>query len=139
MFKIISGERPSRPPANDPIFQERGMTRDLWGLMEDCWVNDPAERPTSQYIVHQLPRKPQAKRRKVLGAAGVLVSPSSFRASVRGDLDSHLSNPRVLRLLDIDTSSLLFGNQRDGVSWLKGHLAGLMSGVWRWLMHLYRT
>ena len=135
MFKIISGERPSRPPANDPIFQERGMTRDLWGLMEDCWVSDPAERPTSQYIVHQLPRK--GKRHKIVGT---LVSPSSFRASVRGDLDSHLSNPRVLRLLDIDASSLLFqGNQRDGVPWLKGHLAGLMSRVWRWLMHIYRT
>ena len=110
MFKIISGERPSRPPVKDPTFQERGMTQDLWGLMEDCWVSDPTERPTSQYIVHQLPRKPQVKRRKIAGTAGVLVSPSSFRASVRGDLDSHLSDPQVLRLLDIDTSSLLFVN-----------------------------
>ena len=108
MFKITSGERPSRPPANDPTFQERGMTRDLWELMEDCWVSDPGERPTSQDIVHRLPRKP--KRRKMAGTAGVLVSPSSFRASVRGDLDSHLSDHRVLRLLDIDTTSLLFIN-----------------------------
>ena len=110
MFKIISGERPSCPPVNDPTFSERGMTRDLWGLMEDCWVSDPAERPTSQYIVHQLPRRRQAKRRKIASTAGVLVSPFSFRASVRGDLDSHLSDPQVLRLLDIDTSSLLFVN-----------------------------
>jgi len=86
------------------------MTRDLWELMEDCWVSDPGERPTSQYIVRRLPRKPQAKRRKMAGTAGVLVSPSSFRASVWGDLDSHLSDPWVLRLLDIDTSSLLLGN-----------------------------
>jgi hypothetical protein len=107
MFKITRGERPSRPPASDPTFQQRGMTRDLWELMEDCWVSDPGERPTSQDIVHRLPRK--HKRRK-MGTAGVLVSPSSFRASVRGDLDSHLSDPRVLRLLDIDTSSLLLGN-----------------------------
>ena len=110
MFKIISGERPSYPPVNDPTFQERGMTRDLWGLMENCWVSDPAERPTSQYIVHQLPRRRQAKRRKIASPPGVLVSPFSFRASVRGDLDSHLSDPQVLRLLDIDTSSLLFVN-----------------------------
>lgn len=108
MFKIASGERPSRPPANDPAFQGKGMTRDLWELMEDCWVSDPRERPTTQDIVHRLPRKP--RRRKMAGTAGVLVSPSSFRASVRGDLDSHLSDPRVLRLLDIDTSSLLLGN-----------------------------
>jgi len=39
---VIAGERPSRPA----VSPEFGLSDKLWGMMENCWDQQPAKRPT---------------------------------------------------------------------------------------------
>ncbi|KAJ7489303.1 kinase-like domain-containing protein [Mycena latifolia] len=50
MFKVVEGERPSRPPSCS------GTTAfdSLWDLLGDCWAGKPSMRPTASAIVDQL-------------------------------------------------------------------------------------
>ncbi|KAF8996195.1 kinase-like domain-containing protein [Cyathus striatus] len=46
MLRIIKGEKPSRPGlescASESVFS-RGLTEEMWTLMQDCWKFDPTE------------------------------------------------------------------------------------------------
>jgi len=53
MVKVMQGARPTRPAALNEQDTPRGLTEDIWGLMNDCWERNPANRPT---IVQALSR-----------------------------------------------------------------------------------
>ncbi|KAF8995840.1 kinase-like domain-containing protein, partial [Cyathus striatus] len=44
VIQVYSGNRPSRPPPNDPSWNFWGLTEDIWKLIENCWNQIPASR-----------------------------------------------------------------------------------------------
>ncbi|KAG6906103.1 hypothetical protein DXG01_015932, partial [Tephrocybe rancida] len=42
---ILRGDLPTRPPAADASWTERGLTEGLWELLKDCWRTEPSKRP----------------------------------------------------------------------------------------------
>ncbi|CAA7268614.1 unnamed protein product [Cyclocybe aegerita] len=57
ILQIMLGARPSTPIPEDPAFVERGLTNEIWRLVEDCWAQNPTERPCVAQIVARLPRR----------------------------------------------------------------------------------
>lgn len=53
---VIDGKRPIRP--SDERSRKRGLTDTVWELVETCWAQDPAGRPTAKQVVSQLQRLP---------------------------------------------------------------------------------
>lgn len=51
-FKIIMGGRPSRP--SDSVALKTGLTDTMWGIMEDCWKQDPDDRPAAFLVTTRL-------------------------------------------------------------------------------------
>lgn len=51
--KTLKGEHPSRP--SDTNCLERGLTDDLWLLMQSCWSSSPQDRPNATHITQCLP------------------------------------------------------------------------------------
>ncbi|KAG6917356.1 hypothetical protein DXG01_002821 [Tephrocybe rancida] len=54
MLRILEGQFPSRPRADDPAWISHGLTESIWELMEKCWALDPAARPEMSTIVSKL-------------------------------------------------------------------------------------
>ncbi|KAF8991732.1 hypothetical protein BDQ17DRAFT_1370335 [Cyathus striatus] len=58
MLKIMNGEKPSRPDlesrAPESVFS-RGLTEEMWTLMQDCWKFDPTERPNINEVLKKIP------------------------------------------------------------------------------------
>jgi hypothetical protein len=54
ILKIMRGERPTRPPQNDPSFIQWGLTEATWNLMNRCWDRQPAVRPAIEIVVDTL-------------------------------------------------------------------------------------
>lgn len=46
---IIKGKRQKRTEA-------RGLTNDVWALIERCWAQDPKARPTIDVVIEELSR-----------------------------------------------------------------------------------
>ncbi|KAG6852960.1 hypothetical protein C0991_007876 [Blastosporella zonata] len=53
-FKVMNGERPTRPANGSSSWEDWGLTKHIWSLMERCWLTEPEERPTVEHIVHRL-------------------------------------------------------------------------------------
>ncbi|KAJ6571609.1 kinase-like domain-containing protein [Mycena capillaripes] len=54
-FKVASeGVRPSRPPS----WPDTAAYNSIWGLLQDCWKEDPESRPTIQEIIQRLVEPP---------------------------------------------------------------------------------
>ncbi|KAG6828025.1 hypothetical protein H0H92_009600 [Tricholoma furcatifolium] len=51
-FKIINAQRPGRP--NKSVHLKRGLTDNMWDLIESCWADSPSQRPTAAQIVARL-------------------------------------------------------------------------------------
>lgn len=49
---LIQGMRPARPM--DDSSRTRGLTDDVWHIIETCWTQDPAQRPTAEELVESL-------------------------------------------------------------------------------------
>ncbi|KAJ7235048.1 kinase-like domain-containing protein [Mycena rebaudengoi] len=51
IFKVVAGERPSRPPGSgaDPL-----LMNSLWTLLEECWADNAENRPEAPQIVKRL-------------------------------------------------------------------------------------
>lgn len=77
MLRVGQGERPSKPL--DPSHEARGLTCEMWTLMEECWNHIPEKRPETAQIVARLPRGTSVDKRNS-GGWGEL-SPSRFRES----------------------------------------------------------
>lgn len=63
MFAVKQGKRPPRPSYG--VSQIRGLTDDIWNVMEDCWIQDPVARPSATNIVEflrGLPNRPIDQR-----------------------------------------------------------------------------
>jgi hypothetical protein len=63
IWAIQNGEKPLRP--SDKRSQARGLTNEVWHIIEACWVQEPSQRPTASRIVDQLqslPHQPMDKR-----------------------------------------------------------------------------
>ncbi|KAG6910117.1 hypothetical protein DXG01_013171 [Tephrocybe rancida] len=54
MYKVLRGQRPSRPAAESLSWSVWGLTEGIWQLMEECWSADPANRPTIDMIIEEL-------------------------------------------------------------------------------------
>lgn len=46
MLNVGRGNRPSRPALSSLAWSDWGLTDSVWGLMENCWKDNPEERPT---------------------------------------------------------------------------------------------
>ena len=56
ILAVMQGKRPRRPLHD--MCQTRGLTDDLWNLIEQCWTDRPSDRPTASHIMeflHALP------------------------------------------------------------------------------------
>src|ERR1700679_1894916 len=49
---LINGTRPARPEGDS--CRIRGLTNELWDLVETCWTEDPTQRPTATQVVEHL-------------------------------------------------------------------------------------
>ncbi|KAG6877903.1 hypothetical protein C0992_009096 [Termitomyces sp. T32_za158] len=59
--KIMRGQHPAKPSGNK--YQERGLTDNMWSLMESCWSPLPENRPTVAQILKFLPHfEPERQR-----------------------------------------------------------------------------
>jgi hypothetical protein len=54
--RICQGTRPELPPLQDLPGADRSFTRlpDYVALMQRCWAQNPADRPTFQVVVKEL-------------------------------------------------------------------------------------
>lgn len=63
MLKVKSGDRPRRPSDTSISWGPGGLNEDIWTLMEECWREDPTERPSiSQILVRLAPALPVDQR-----------------------------------------------------------------------------
>ncbi|KAG5333666.1 hypothetical protein C0989_005065 [Termitomyces sp. Mn162] len=53
-IKIMRGNLPTRPPAKDLSWSERGLTEQIWDLLVDCWRKKPSERPDITTVISRL-------------------------------------------------------------------------------------
>jgi hypothetical protein len=52
MRAVTRGERPLRPL--DDRCRVRGLNDKIWGVIDDCWAQEPAHRPTAYQIMERL-------------------------------------------------------------------------------------
>jgi hypothetical protein len=61
---VLSGRRPVRPWHE--LSRKRGLTKEVWDLVEACWAQDLTKRPTATQVVERLrslPNRPMDQRR----------------------------------------------------------------------------
>lgn len=59
----MEGKRPARPLHD--LSRTRGLNDEVWSLVESCWAQNPAERPSADQVVKQLrslPNRPSDQR-----------------------------------------------------------------------------
>ncbi|KAG6905834.1 hypothetical protein DXG01_000468 [Tephrocybe rancida] len=54
MLKVIKGQVPLRPMAQDPAWLTHGLNERGWNMMEACWAFNPMARPTMAAIASSL-------------------------------------------------------------------------------------
>ncbi|KAG6906947.1 hypothetical protein DXG01_011207, partial [Tephrocybe rancida] len=83
-FKVMNGERPTRPDDGSRSWEEWGLTENIWSLMTLCWLPGPKERPTVEHTIQQLTpevrQDPRPERRNTL-------APARFREMTREGID----------------------------------------------------
>jgi hypothetical protein len=60
---VMEGKRPARPLHD--LISTRGLSDELWNLIERCWAQNPSKRPTATEVVRQLrslPNRPTDSR-----------------------------------------------------------------------------
>lgn len=61
---VLDGRRPIRPLHE--LSRKRGLTKEVWDLVETCWAQDLTKRPTATQVVtrlRSLPNRPIDQRR----------------------------------------------------------------------------
>ncbi|TFK27177.1 kinase-like protein [Coprinopsis marcescibilis] len=51
MMKVMAGLKPSKPTPQDDAYKQFGLTEAIWGLITECWHENPAMRPDAADIV----------------------------------------------------------------------------------------
>lgn len=97
MLKVLKGEHPIRP--SDPLYLNRGLTENMWKLLQDCWHRQPENRPDMSQVIPQLPEVDQ-RRNEVWGdlAPSQLVEANVNYGILDGD---ELSAAEMSRLSEI--------------------------------------
>ncbi|KAF8996202.1 kinase-like domain-containing protein [Cyathus striatus] len=98
-LRISRGEKPSQPDLKsrypDSVFY-RGLTEEIWSIMQDCWRREPAERPNINEALNRLlidssdPRPVQNWEE---------LSSARFRRAVQNNSNSNSDNAQVIELL----------------------------------------
>jgi hypothetical protein len=101
---VRGGKRPSRPVCD--LSQTRGLTDDIWRLMETCWVQHPAKRPAANSILNDLralPNRPTDTRLpdNVTSPSGVLSTHDPAEHPFGALLDSPRDDFRMQELKHI--------------------------------------
>ena len=63
LLLLQTGERPSLPA--DDLSRRRGLSAEMGDLIQDCWTQDPAKRPSADKVVERLkllPNRPVDQR-----------------------------------------------------------------------------
>lgn len=55
LIRMQNGDRPRRP--TNPEVPLRGLDDAMWALLQECWQEDPAHRPTIVDILARLPHQ----------------------------------------------------------------------------------
>ncbi|KAG6812133.1 hypothetical protein H0H92_004248 [Tricholoma furcatifolium] len=85
--KVLSGQRPRRPPDSSSSWSVWGLTEEIWALMEACWAADPKKRPTIRWVSERLERfLPQDVNGEV---ESNYLSPGQFREMTRHNIDEN--------------------------------------------------
>ena len=50
MWRVVAGDRPERPPEATVS----GLTDTMWLLLEKCWVPEPKQRPTVDFVANSI-------------------------------------------------------------------------------------
>ncbi|KAG6824792.1 hypothetical protein H0H92_005822, partial [Tricholoma furcatifolium] len=56
MNKVSKGQRPKRPFSGSASRNFRGLTEDVWALIEACWTAHPMDRPAIDTVIQRLER-----------------------------------------------------------------------------------
>ncbi|KDR72752.1 hypothetical protein GALMADRAFT_143032 [Galerina marginata CBS 339.88] len=51
IFQVMKGRKPSKPSPRSISFHEWGLSETLWKTMEDCWNENPKQRPTMSHVI----------------------------------------------------------------------------------------
>ncbi|KNZ73227.1 putative LIM domain-containing serine/threonine-protein kinase, partial [Termitomyces sp. J132] len=70
---VLRGARPSRPAGQ--VYRDRGLDDFMWELMNDCWHQEAAQRPSAKKVLERLSNVVPAPRTQGWGD----LSPSWFR------------------------------------------------------------
>ncbi|KAG6907572.1 hypothetical protein DXG01_008409 [Tephrocybe rancida] len=75
MAVVTQGRRPARPVGS--IYKDRGLTDDMWELLDDSWSENPGARPSAHQIVERL-RKKSILVHQSIGQSWGKLSPPGF-------------------------------------------------------------
>lgn len=56
IYSVLEGKRPARPL--HALSKTRGLSDEVWSIIETCWSQEPAQRPTAKQVVLQLQALP---------------------------------------------------------------------------------
>lgn len=92
MLEVMRGNRPSRPPAE--LCLSRGLDNAIWSLVEACWHQQPAQRPTARATLESI----QAQSNQNPNERPEHGWNKSFMREIRSHLEGHpfflLSEPQ---------------------------------------------
>ncbi|KAG6907606.1 hypothetical protein DXG01_008224 [Tephrocybe rancida] len=103
-LQVKSGARPTKPPYSSLPWHEWGLTEPVWTLMQDCWQEYPAARPTIEIARTRLIPEMVADDRSK--ESGEILLPALFRKKISTPLE--LLTPASLDLIvkDVDVASI---------------------------------
>lgn len=105
---VYDKKRPLRP--KDELSKTRGLTNEIWTLVETCWAHAPADRPTAGTVVGRLRNVQDSVRdQRPLDDPDVMTPPSpslfgnAHPFSSLARISSH-DTPDIERLKDVTAS-----------------------------------
>ncbi|KAG6807084.1 hypothetical protein H0H92_008840 [Tricholoma furcatifolium] len=82
-YRIIQGLRPNQ--LNEPIHLKRGLTAEMWDLMQYCWAGQPAQRPKAVDIVAHL--QPTIANKDIRRDSGLTIRRPGFETVSEAQAD----------------------------------------------------
>ncbi|KAG6907607.1 hypothetical protein DXG01_008225 [Tephrocybe rancida] len=103
-LQVKSGARPTKPPYSSLPWHEWGLTEPVWTLMQDCWQEYPAARPTIEIARTRLiPETVVDDRSK---ESGEILLPALFRKKISTPLELLTLVSLDLIVKDVDVASI---------------------------------
>ncbi|KAF9444038.1 kinase-like protein [Macrolepiota fuliginosa MF-IS2] len=89
MKMMLEGERPSKPAPGHVAWTQWGLTEKTWRLMQQCWEDNPEERPTATEALEAVPGlSPNGLFEDMRETKNnEYLSPSAFRHAVHAKLN----------------------------------------------------